>query len=137
MYMHKGKNHTVKKRGKRSQLKGGMGAGEYVSSVYGDLTAQMNNASAHNVIQSIPVSAPASHGGQHGGRKSMRKRRVKKGGNIYHPLNPAELQEPGHVSDGQKGGYFANLLERAAVPFGLMALQRFSKTMKHRKSSKK
>jgi len=139
--MHKGKKHTVKNRGKRSRkyaLKGGMGAGEYVSQMYGDLNAQMANANANNMIQPIPQGGAHVTGGQHGGKSKRRMRSAKKkGGNIYHPLNPASLQEAGDLSHGQKGGYFGHLLERAAVPFGLLALQRFTKTMKHRKGSKK
>ena len=137
--MHKGKKHTLKNRGKRSRkyaLKGGMGAGEYVSQMYGDLNAQMANANANNMIQ--PIHQGAAPVIKHGGKGSKRRmHRMKKGGNIFHPLNPASLQEPGDLSHGQQGGYFGHLLERAAVPFGLLALQRFAKTMKHRKGSKK
>jgi hypothetical protein len=59
-------------------------------------------------------------------------------GGAYYPLNPAEYGgQVGALSDGQKGGYITELLERAVVPFGLMALRTYAgKSRKNRKYKK-
>jgi hypothetical protein len=165
--MHKGIRHKSRKNKKslnkrRRTLKGGMGATEYVSSMYGDLAQQTANLGGR--MQLMPMhqgSSPAHVVAQSGG-KGKRKGKGKKslripnqetssrlaggdpekddddiaGGSGYFPLNPAEYGgQVGALSDGQKGGYITQLLERAAVPFGLMALQRYAgkRSRKNRK----
>lgn len=175
--MHKGIRHkTRKNKGlkRRKSLKGGMGASEYVSSMYGDLATQTANASQH--MQLTPIHqvapAPAPAPAQSGGKSKRKGKKGKKGGlrvprqesssrlaggshiptengpsrlaggdeeedsvgGGYFPLSPAEYSNA-PMSDGQKGGYITQLLERAAVPFGLMAIQNYAgkRSRKHRK----
>jgi len=161
--MHKGIRHKSRKNKKslnkrRRTLKGGMGATEYVSSMYGDLAQQFANANQHMGLTPIQqhVAPPAPQSGGKGKRKGKGKKSLRiprqetssrlaggepdeedmGGGSGYFPLNPAEYGgQVGALSDGQKGGYITQLLERAAVPFGLMALQRYAgkRSRKNRK----
>jgi hypothetical protein len=164
--MHKGIRHKSRKnksrKNKSRKYRGGMGATEYVAGMYGNLDQQMAGAN-ENHMQLTPLTLANS---QSGG-KSRRKGKVKgkksfrlpnqesssrlaggdsteekdddaAGGN-YLPLNPAEYSGPvGELSDGQKGGYMMQLLERAAVPFGLMALRNYAGkySKKNRKNKK-
>ena len=90
------KNRT---RRYRKQRGGESGATGYVGKMYGDLNQQMNNSDAHNVIQPLA---------QTGGMPALR---------------PADLENAGPLSDGQKGGNMMNLLERAIVPAGLYGMK--------------
>jgi len=142
---------------KNKSYRGGMGATEHVSSMYGDLNQQFANATDHMQLSPIKGGVPTQSGGK-SKRKGKRSFRVPQqsgpsrlaGGNsdddeedksqlkggAYYPLNPAEYGgQVGALSDGQKGGYITQLLERAAVPFGLMALQRYAgkRSRKNRK----
>jgi hypothetical protein len=124
------KKRVVKNKSRKHQRGGNeSGATGYVSKHYGDLSAQMNNADPHNLIQQIPV-APAQSGGKKSKTKSMKLRKNGKKQRGGHPstapYSPAELSEPYpgqnlEQTTGQKGG---GLLERALVPFGLIGLQR-------------
>ena len=166
--MHKGIRHKSRKnksyrglknksyRGRKNNAyRGGMGATEYVSGMYGDLTQQTASATQHMQLSPLShaASAPAlaaQSGGKsrkaRKGRKSLRLRlpqetssRLAGGSGINHELKPAEYGgQVGDMSDGQKGGYMMQLLERAAVPFGLMALRGYAGkySRKNRKSKK-
>jgi len=150
--MHKGIRHKSRKnKGRKNKsYRGGMGATEYVSSMYGDLTQQIASAQ-HGQITPVSHAAPAiapQSGGKsrrRKGRKSLRvpqqsgPSRLAGGSGISHELKPADYGgEMGKMSDGQKGGYMMQLLERAAVPFGLMALRGYAGkySRKNRKSKK-
>jgi hypothetical protein len=149
--MHKGIRHTRKNKSRRKLLKGGMGATEYVAGMYGDLNQQMAGATEHMQLSPIQHGAVAPQSGGKSrkvkGRKGKRSFRVPQqsgpsrlaGGNIHiQQLNPAEYGgQVGALSDGQKGGYITELLERAVVPFGLMALRTYAgKSRKNRKYKK-
>lgn len=132
--MHKGTAHKklkLKLNKKKRSMKGGMGAAEYATKVFGTFDQQMANSGPHMELKPLPV---AQAGGK--SRKVRKSKTMKRGGNTNYDLNPAELETPGQLSNGQKGGYFTQLLERAAVPFGLMAMQQYAKTMKKRRSKK-
>jgi hypothetical protein len=154
--MHKGIRHSRKNKSyrglknksyrglKNKSYRGGMGATEYVSGMYGDLTQQMASATQH--MQLSPLSHAAS-AAQSGGKRNKSFRRLPRetssrlagGSGISHELKPADYGgEMGAMSDGQKGGYMMQLLERAAVPFGLMALRGYAGkySRKNRKSKK-
>ncbi len=164
--MHKGIPHkTRKNKGRknksRKMLKGGMGATEYVAGMFGDLNQQMASASEH--MQLTPLSNQSGGKSRRKGLKGKKGRKGKRGGNpdnkssslaggdeekeddqeggsgISHELKPAEYGgQMGNMSDGQKGGYMMQLLERAAVPFGLFALQNYAgkRSKKNRKYKK-
>jgi hypothetical protein len=83
----------------RKQRGGEGGATGHVGKMYGDLNQQMNNSNANNLIQ--PLS-------QTGGMPMLR---------------PADLENSGPLSTGQKGGNMVNLLERAIVPAGLYGMK--------------
>lgn len=144
--MHKGIRHKSRKN-KSRKYRGGMGATEYVTGMYGDLATQTANLAGRMQIMPIthaaPVAAPAQTGGKskRKGRKGRRSLRIPQSGPSrlaggYFPLQPAEYGgQVGALSDGQKGGYITQLLERAVVPFGLMAMQRYAgkRSRKNRK----
>lgn len=148
--MHKGIRHKTRKnksyRGRKNKsYRGGMGATEYVVSNYGDLATQTANLGGRMQIMPIqhgaaPVAAPAQSGGKGRGKKPSRRIPQQSGPSRlaggYFPLQPAEYGgQVGALSDGQKGGYITQLLERAVVPFGLMAMQRYAgkRSRKNRK----
>ena len=159
--MHKGIRHKSRKnksyrglknksyRGRKNNAyRGGMGATEYVSGMYGDLTQQTASATQHMQLSPLShaASAPAL-AAQSGGKRNKTFRRLPQetssrlagGSGINHELKPAEYGgQVGDMSDGQKGGYMMQLLERAAVPFGLMALRGYAGkySRKNRKSKK-
>ncbi len=150
--MHKGIRHKSRKnksrKNKSRKYRGGMGATEYVTGMLGNVDQQLALANM-NHMQLTPQSGTQS--GTQSGGKSRRKGKGKKsfrlpnqetssrlaggdadneeeqdGGNHF-PLNPAEYGgQVGAMSDGQKGGYMMQLLERAAVPFGLLALRNYA-----------
>lgn len=145
--MHKGIRHKSRKnKGRKNKsYRGGMGATEYVAGMYGDLNQQMAGANQHMGL--MPVQHGAAVVTPQSGGKSKRKGRGRKSFRIpqsgpsrlaggYFPLQPAEYGgQVGALSDGQKGGYITQLLERAVVPFGLMAMQRYAgkRSRKNRK----
>lgn len=159
--MHKGIRHKSRKnksrKNKSRKYRGGMGATEYVTGMYGTVDQQMAEANA-NHMRLTPLTTPSTIAHSQSGGKSRRKGKGKgkksfrlpsqetssrlaggdaqgeeekkeddaMGGNHF-PLNPADYGgEMGKMSDGQKGGYMMQLLERAAVPFGLMALRNYA-----------
>ena len=128
------KQRTPKNKSRRQRGGSDGGATGYVGNLYGTFDQQMAGADAHNLIQPIhsqssmsPASVQAG-----GGRKTRRKRGKKQRGghagvNMHSEPALLETAYPGQtteLSGGQKGGYLAALIERAAVPFGLIGLQR-------------
>jgi len=147
--MHKGIRHNSRKnksyRGrKNNSYRGGMGATEYVAGMYGDLNQQMASAQHGQITPLSHTPALAAQSGGKGRGKKTSRRIPQSGpsrlaGGSYYPLQPAEYGgQVGALSDGQKGGYMMQLLERAAVPFGLMALRDYAGkySRKNRKSKK-
>ena len=136
--MHKGSPHKSRKNKSRRKLyRGGMGATEYVAGMYGDLATQTANLGERMQIMPIQGTAAAQSGGKvsrRKGRMSLRLRIPRQdtssrlAGGAYYPLQPADYTNSAGIglSDGQKGGYITQLLERAVVPFGLMALRNYA-----------
>jgi hypothetical protein len=134
--MHKGIRHTRKNKSRKNKshkYRGGMGATEYVAGMYGDLNQQTAGLNQHmqlSTIQHGSAVAPQSGGKGRKGRRSFRVPQngpSRLAGGNYLPLQPAEYGgQVGALSDGQKGGYITELLERAVVPFGLMALRNYA-----------
>ena len=126
---HRGsrKNKTHRRR---RQHGGDGGATGYVGALYGDLNQQMANSDAHNIIQPLSANTTMTPT-QIGGRRRYRK--THRGGMSV--LHPADIENAGALSHGQKGGNMINIMKRAIVPAGLFGLkQMYSKRMKsHRK----
>jgi len=144
--MHKGRPHKTRKNKGRKSYRGGMGATEYVAGMYGDLNQQMAGADAH--MRLTPVVSIQSGGKSRRGRKGRKTLRLRLpqetssrlagGSGLSQELKPADYGgQVGAMSDGQKGGYITELLERAVVPFGLMALQRYAGKGKRSRKNRK
>jgi hypothetical protein len=135
--------------GGKKKKRGGGGAASWVGANFGSTVNQqlqntLNNSGSNNVIATLPgapgVSSnnvPQGSAAQYAGKFSQN------GGQSSALMSGSSSSSSGSQSGGKrksrgrktKGGYWANVIQTALVPFGLLGLQNAfaNSTRKHRK----